>query len=95
MKEDFFTVSHEFRTPLAKIKNAIALLQRALEKSPCPAAQSTQAIQYLQILPDECEQQTNLINDILQLQDIAAGNQPLMLTEIGLEHWIFHIAEPF
>lgn len=96
LKEDFLsTVTHEFRTPLANMTNAIALLQMTLEKGNSPAAQSSQASQYLQILQEECEQQMSLINDILQLQELAAGNHPLMLTEIRMQHWIPHIAESF
>lgn len=103
LKEDFLcTVAHEFRTPMATMRNAIEFLQAALknldivpsqeQKSP-QYAQTIQ--QYLQILQDECEQQMNLINDILQLQQLAAGNQPLTLTAIRLQYWMPHIAESF
>lgn len=103
LKEEFLsTVCHEFRTPLANMKNAIELLQVALEKigdvpfrEPTASLPYAQAIQSLQILQAECEQQMSLINDLLQLQQLAAENQPLMLTEIRLQHWIPHIAELF
>lgn len=50
---------------------------------------------YFQILQDECQRETNLINDLLDLSRLDAGTEPLMLMTIDLRSWLLHIAEPF
>lgn len=50
---------------------------------------------YFQILRDECNRETELINDLLDLTRLDAEVEPLVLTSVDLKHWIPHIVEPF
>ncbi|RMH76837.1 MAG: hybrid sensor histidine kinase/response regulator [Cyanobacteria bacterium J007] len=53
------------------------------------------ADRYFQILHDECEREIHLINNILDMQRLEAGVEPLELSAIQLQHWIPHLVEPF
>lgn len=61
------------------------------EKSLLPA----NARRYLRILREECDREIHLLNDLLDLQRLDAGSEPLDLTEIRLQTWLPHIVEPF
>lgn len=97
LKDDFLsTVSHELRTPLSNIKMAIQMLEIALKDLDLPTKiQSFPVARYLQILRDECDRETSLINDLLDLARLDAGTEPLMLTTIDLRVWLPHLAEAF
>ncbi|HEY9847892.1 MAG TPA: PAS domain S-box protein [Leptolyngbyaceae cyanobacterium] len=89
LKDDFLsTVSHELRTPMANMKMAIQMLKIA----PSPERQE----RYLQILKSECDRETELINDLLDLQRLEAESYPLSLAEsVNLQEWLPSIVEPF
>ncbi|XHX77883.1 MAG: CHASE2 domain-containing protein [Stenomitos frigidus ULC029] len=68
LKDDFLsTVSHELRSPLTNIKMAIEMLKISRSKDATD--------RYLQILQNECARETDLINDLLDLQRLEAGAQ--------------------
>ncbi len=103
LKDDFLsTVSHELRTPLANMKMAIQMLGITLNRDQdlfielrkTPKAQSKVA-RYYQILQNECDRELSLINNLLDLQNIFAGVQPLLLTSIHLQEWLPPLVEPF
>ena len=50
---------------------------------------------YFQILKDECDRETELINDLLDLTRLDADVEPLIVTPVILQNWIPHIVEPF
>ena len=50
---------------------------------------------YIQILHDECQRETELINDLLDLTRLEAEVDPLFLAAISLQLWIPHLIEPF
>jgi PAS domain S-box-containing protein len=89
LKDDFLsTVSHELRTPIANMKMAIQMLKIS------PAGDRAQ--RYLQILQAECNRETELINDLLDLQRLAAASYPSFLaTAIDLPEWLPNIVESF
>ncbi|MFE1745293.1 PAS domain S-box protein [Coleofasciculus sp. H7-2] len=89
LKDDFLsTVSHELRTPIANMKMAIQMLKVS------PTGDRTQ--RYLQILQAECNRETELINDLLDLQRLAAASYPSFLaTAIDLPEWLPNIVESF
>lgn len=89
LKDDFVSaVSHELRTPMANMKMAIQMLQLA----PNP----DQRQRYLEILQSECKRETELINDLLELQRLEAGSHPLMLSEaVNVPEWLPTIVDPF
>ncbi|MEB3178171.1 MAG: PAS domain S-box protein [Nostocaceae cyanobacterium] len=89
LKDEFLsTVSHELRTPLANMKMAIQMLKVS------PTLERGQ--RYLDILQTECNRETDLINDLLDLQRLEASSYPLALNdELYLPTWIPEIIEPF
>lgn len=76
LKDDFLsTVSHELRTPMVNMKMAIHMLKIALNNT------NERAERYLEILQNECARETELINDLLDLQQMEASSVPLLLGE--------------
>ncbi|MCF2971261.1 GAF domain-containing protein [Synechococcus sp. Nb3U1] len=97
LKDDFLsTVSHELRTPMANMKMSIHLLRLALEdlqeNSP---AHWAKAQRYLGILQQECFRETELINDLLDLQRLESGVQNLQWEWIPLRQWLPSLLKPF
>lgn len=89
LKDDFMsTVSHELRTPLTNIKMAIYLMKGNLSPE--------QRDRYLQILEAECQQEINLVTDLLDLQKIETEQYPVFVTEvIVLSDWLNTILAAF
>lgn len=88
LKDEFLsTVSHELRTPLSNMKMAIYMLKLAQD----PKRQAT----YFDILENECSRETNLINDLLNLQKLEVANVPISLEILNLVNWIPRITQPF
>lgn len=95
LKDDFLsTISHELRTPLTNIKMAIQMLEVAINKQD-NAAKSQQVQRYIKILQAECTKEITLVNDLLDLQRLEAGNQATDLETIYLDSWIQRLIEPF
>lgn len=103
LKDDFLsTVSHELRTPLANMKMAIQMLGITLNRSQDlfvelrrPPTEQSKVARYYQILQNECERELSLINNLLHLQHLFAGVQPLLLTSIQIQEWLPLLVEPF
>jgi signal transduction histidine kinase/pSer/pThr/pTyr-binding forkhead associated (FHA) protein len=88
LKDDFLsTVSHELRTPMANIKMAIHMLRQF--------PMETKQERYLKILAAECSRETELINDLLDLQRLEAGVIPVGLETLYIEDWLPSVLEPF
>lgn len=89
LKDDFLsTVSHELRTPLANMKMAIQMLKLVADSS-------DRRQRYLDILESECARETDLINDLLDLQRLEVANYSISLEKIKLQDWLLSIIEPF
>ncbi|MEH2332663.1 hybrid sensor histidine kinase/response regulator [Nostoc sp.] len=100
LKEDFLaTTSHEMRTPLSNIKMAISVLENILDRQGIlnsnALSPSESVGRYLTILRDQCEQELELVDNLLHLRMIDADVYPLELTSIKLQNWLPHIAESF
>lgn len=96
LKDDFLsTVSHELRTPVANMKMSIRMLELALKQEMPASDKPNRSERYLQILQDECEREISLINDLLDLQRLEVGVQPLTLTAIYLDTWVTQLIKPF
>ncbi|MEH1810367.1 hybrid sensor histidine kinase/response regulator [Nostoc sp.] len=100
LKEDFLaTTSHEMRTPLSNIKMAISVLENILDRqgilnsNTLPPSESV--AHYLGILREQCEQELDLVDNLLHLRMIDADVYPLELTSIKLQNWLPHVAEYF
>ncbi|MFW6357987.1 MAG: sensor histidine kinase [Chroococcales cyanobacterium] len=88
LKDDFLsTVSHELRSPLANIKMAIHMLKIAPNSSKYP--------HYIQILESECARETELINDLLDLQRLESGSYVHAMLPIDLSSWLPKILDPY
>lgn len=89
LKDSFLsTVSHELRTPLTNMKMALHLLKIAKTQE--------QRDRCIQILQTECDQETALITDLLELQQLEAEQYPNFLPEsIVVSEWLSIILAPF
>lgn len=97
LKDEFLsTVSHELRTPMTNMKMGILMLDVALNRRQDQIQTSQPQIQlfdskvthYIEILRKECERESQLINDLLDLQRLDADSQPLDLKAIILKDWL-------
>ncbi|MBG1242466.1 hybrid sensor histidine kinase/response regulator [Nostoc sp. NZL] len=100
LKEDFLaTTSHEMRTPLSNIKMAISVLENILDRQGIlnlkALSPSESVARYLTILRDQCEQELDLVDNLLHIRMIDADVYPLELTSIELQSWLPHVAEYF
>ncbi|MDX2272825.1 MAG: PAS domain S-box protein [Cyanobacteriota bacterium] len=96
LKDDFLsTVSHELRTPMANMKMGIHMLKLSLSDIDTQQAWAAKVMRYLQILQDECLRETELINDLLDLQRLEGGSHPFNGEWIDLLEWIPVLLKPF
>jgi len=100
LKDDFLsTVSHELRTPMANVKMAAQMLDLMLTRTGIVDQQVRQQHpeidRYFRILHDECQREISLINDLLDLSRLDAGNEPLVMTRINLQDWLPTLANAF
>lgn len=88
LKDDFLsTVSHELRTPMSNIKMSIHMLNQF----PLEERQK----RYVKILEQECLRETELINDLLDLQRLEAGANPVAMEPIDMTQWLPKVIDPF
>lgn len=93
LKDDFLsTVTHELRAPMANIKMATQMLELTLQPLNILDAKS---MQYLEILKQECDRETSLINDLLDLSRLEAGQMQLTLVTLDLQLWLPQVIAPF
>ena len=80
MKDEFVsTVSHELRTPLTSIRGALGLLSAGLL-----GKVSDKAANLLRIALTNSDRLVRLINDILDLERIQSGREPLTFRPVAL-----------
>lgn len=78
LKDEFLdTVSHELRTPLTSMALAIRMLRQT-------GTEGDRGARYLDILEQQCAQETNLINDLLALRELESKQTTLQLEELNL-----------
>lgn len=81
------TASGELREPITNIKLAIQMIREAPNKE--------KQQRYIELLQSECTREINLINDLLDLQNLATNSRPLRLEALKLQNWISPIAKSF
>lgn len=81
------TASHEIRSPIANIKLATEMLNVFSD----PSQQKT----YIDILNTECNRETELVNDLLDLQKMKHSQIDPVFTLIDLGDWIDEIVLPY
>lgn len=88
IQEQFLeTASDELREPLTNIKLAIQMMREA------PNREKQQ--RYIELLQTECLREINLLNDLLDLQKLAANSRPLRLEPVKLQNWLPPIAKSY
>lgn len=88
LKDEFLsTASHDLRAPLANMKTAIHLLRIATTEE--------QRSRYLNVLESECNRETALLNDLLDLQRLEANAYDIALQPLDLQTWVPYTTEPF
>lgn len=96
LKDDFvWTVSHELRTPISAIKMALQVLEVVMHEECGLQAKYNAITKYLPVLQTECDQEINLVNDLLLLQQLEAGVQPITFSTLNLSTWLPQVLEPF
>ena len=103
VKDDFLsTVSHELRSPVANIRIAAKILEQLVNRAKEEFGETViqnpslkKGLTYLQVIQSESDREIELINDLLDLQRLETGNQPINLTFIYLEEWIIDLMQPF
>lgn len=88
MDEFLSTLSHELRTPLTSMMLAIRMLRQA-NLSP------DRRQQYLNILEQQCAQETSLINDLLALQELETKQVAFQLQRVELRQAIDDVSQSF
>jgi signal transduction histidine kinase len=89
LKDEFLsTISHELRTPLTSMTMAIRMLRQVTLTDPRSA-------RYLDILEQQCTQETNLINDLLTLQELETRKVAIYLQDIDLKALLQEQADSF
>lgn len=93
IKDDFLSaVSHELRTPVTNIKVASQMLELVLRRY---ALDEPRIERYMKVLQSECQQEIDLINDLLDLQQLEAGTRSLNFIEVSLQNWLPRVVQPF
>lgn len=88
MDEFISTLSHELRTPLTSMMLAIRMLRQA-------TLTPERREQYLNILEQQCAQETSLINDLLALQELETKQVAFQLQRVELPHLIRDLSQSF
>jgi two-component system, NtrC family, sensor histidine kinase GlrK len=84
LKADFIAgVSHEFRTPLAVIREAIGLYIESLENRPSEKQQKL-----LSIIEEECERLIDSVSRVLNLSRMDAGIAEYHMEKYSLTHMV-------
>jgi signal transduction histidine kinase len=79
LKDEFLsTISHELRTPLTSMMMAIRMLRQT-------GTFTDRSTRYLNILEQQCAQETNLINDLLALQELESKQIQVQPENIDLK----------
>ena len=88
LKDDFLsTVSHELRTPISNMKLAVHMLKMTVD--------GEARNRYLKILENECIRESELINNLLDLQRLETTTDLILRDIVNLQDWLPTIIEPF
>ena len=88
-KEVLANVTHDLKTPLTMIKAYASMIQEISGDNPEKRAKHTQ------VIIDESDRLTALVNDILNLSKIRSGMDSLKLTTINLSEFVHTVIERF
>lgn len=96
------TVSHELRSPLSNMSLAIQMLEKHLElilnqteTLLSSRLELQKVLSYLKVLRDQCQREIYLVNNLLDLQHLETGKQPLFPELLDLSEWLPSVMAPF
>lgn len=92
---DLMHVQQPASSTIPTAGSSIQPIRKSTSREPPQDATPNPADRYIKILLDECEREIKLIDNILELQQLDAGVEPLDFRPIQLQHWIPHVVEPF
>ena len=88
-KEALANVTHDLKTPLTMIKSYACMIQEISGDNPEKRAKHTQ------VIIDESDRLTSLVNDILNLSKIRSGMDSLKITNFNLSEFVHTVCERF
>lgn len=88
-KEVLANVTHDLKTPLTMIKSYACMIQEISGDNPEKRAKHTQ------VIIDESDRLTSLVNDILNLSKIRSGMDQLKMTNFNLSEFVHTVCERF
>ena len=88
-KEVLANVTHDLKTPLTMIKSYACMIQEISGDNPEKRAKHTQ------VIIDESDRLTSLVNDILNLSKIRSGMDTLKTTNFNLSEFVHTVCERF
>lgn len=89
MKNEFIsTVNHELRSPLTSIQGSLGLLKLKLKDKLDAKGQHLLELSY-----DNCKRLTHLVNDILDMEKIAAGKMEYAIETVEMNSLVRDIIE--
>jgi signal transduction histidine kinase len=109
VQDDFMgTVSYELRIPLGNIRMAIQMITLALTKeSQATSSAETNSelvisdaslskmLRYLEVLERECDRETKLIQDLLDLQQLDTDTLSMVMSAVNLQEWLPYVVNPY
>lgn len=91
MKDEFVsTVNHELRTPLTSMLGSLGLLRKQLESM---LKDDEKAMMLLTMAQRSCDRLTHLVNDILDLEKIAAGKLEYRMQTVPCDDLVQDVVE--
>ncbi len=88
-KELIANVSHDFKTPLTMIKAYASMIREISGDVP------EKRNKHAQVIEDEADRLTSLVNDVLDLSKIRSGINALKLTRFDLSAYVFDVLDRF
>jgi signal transduction histidine kinase len=97
-KDEFISkISHDLRAPLMNMRMALKMLKISIGQDPNREKlfSNPRTQNYWNILEAECEREISIVNNVLDLQKLEAGNTQLQRNELDLSDWLRSIAKPY
>lgn len=89
MKSEFVsTVSHELRTPMTSIKGYAELMLMGAAGS-----MTADQLRYLEVIRDNADRMSGLVNDLLDISRIESGTISLELHPVDICHLVKHLVD--
>ncbi len=88
-KELIANVSHDFKTPLTMIKGYASMIMEISGNNP------EKRQKHAQVILDEADRLTTLVNDVLDLSKISSGIEQLRMETLDMSEYLYEILDRF